>query len=360
MLYPTIPKGKLKGTYIGGGIFAILLGLPMLILFMSQFCLVAFGNSLWDLNNLGLNINLEFLNAVRLYAIYLALPLLLFFINFIGMFIGVSRSALFVKGASLAFIVSFILQHGLWIIDLNEATLQTFSYIAMALVVIGGALLVCGIVFRFLQSEQLKEHKANSFLIFTSCFLFVTGLLDSFGNLLAIPTDVIAWLFPLLMGFYGVSGGLWMLLTCRRSTLYEEAARKNKTVGFEPNNLSRIQRGNAGFQPKNIPPQSFQPQNIPQQNISQQNVVQNNIPNNAIQQQEAQKINPQMVKIQPTISPVKNQSEPKTQENSNPKSFPPRIPSFPPKLPQKMPPRLPPKLPPKMPPKTNKTTKEGE
>lgn len=336
MLYPSIPKGKVKGSYIGGGIFALLIGFPILLLFLPNFFDSAFNVWLWDWNNLGLNINLEFLNAIRSYVVYLALPLVLFFINVIVLFVEVSRSSLFLKSASLMFIISFVLQHGLWLLDVSDQTLQTLSYVAMGLVGFGFALLVMGMVFRFLPSESQNENRANSFLMFTAIYFFVFAVIDSFGTTFGLLTDFIGWAFPFFMGVYGIAGGLWMLLTSRRSTLYEQQARRNKSMGFSQNNPAMMRRISTG---------------VPEQNVNQ-NFTAPQIPNTNVPPAQ-QKINPLSVKPaeQRTVSVKETAS--KTAPATTPK-LPPKAPVNPSSLPPRLPPKLPTKLPPKLPPKTGK------
>ena len=86
MLYPEIPKGKIRGTYIAGAIFSIIAGAIILLLFIPEFFL-SFGVVTWDWNTLGIGMNLNFLNAMLSYLCYVAGFVCLFVINVIFMFI---------------------------------------------------------------------------------------------------------------------------------------------------------------------------------------------------------------------------------------------------------------------------------
>lgn len=350
MLYPEIPKSKHKPTYIGGGIFALLLGAPCLVLFLPPF-LLSFGIVVWDWNNLGLNA--DYLHFAVQWGGYLVLPALLLLVNLVGLFIGRSRSSFFFKLSGLLFVASFFVKYGLWFLG----SIGSLDIITLSIAIAGALSLVLGFIFRFLPSERENPNRAPSFLMFYAVFwLLVAGieLLASNVSLGGLSTSL-TWFFPEMLGLFGVVGGLWMISTARR---------RQENVG------ETVQETASGYYPGS-PTGGYAPQPAP--------MPQNNAINSKLNSAEPAK--PATVKTTKgtasnlsaeapsKTAPKATQAVPPQQGNIAPKPVPTtsapngqRAPGFvPPFPPGGLPPRMPnlpprmPNLPPKTPPK-----KQGE
>lgn len=367
MLYPEIPKSKIKGTYIAGGIFLLLFGIPVLLLFMQPF-FQEFNIILWDWNLLGLGINSEFINSVLHWVAYLVLPWILVFVNIAGMFTGISKSSLFVKGASLCFFLSFVLKYGLWIINIDASTIQMLGYLAMGLAGIGALLLITGFALRFTSSERQNENKASGFLMFTSTFWLIVALVDIIGGFVGLGANILKWILPIALGIYGLIGGILMILTCKRKTetkLTEKDIRINAEI-----NGAKIKETK---QKKQAEPFV---QNIPQNDIKPnvevvKPVAQAGQPAQPVAQTPSQPVQPPVqptshTPVQPAMPPrppippqgarppMPRPPMPQGVQGARP-PMPPRPPmpqgTRPPIPPQGVPPRMPPKIPPNFPPR---------
>lgn len=339
MLYPEIPKSKNKPTYIGGGIFALLLGAPCLVLFLPPF-LLSFGIVVWDWNNIGLNA--DYLQFAVQWGGYLVIPALLLIVNLVGLFIGRSRSSFFFKLSGLLFVASFFVKYGLWFLG----SLDFLNIITLVAAGTGAVSLILAFVFRFLPSERENPNRATSFLMFYAVFWLVVAGIELLASNVAIAglSASLTWFFPEMLGLFGVVGGLWMISTARR---------RQEKVG-EP--VSGDYPG--------LPMGGYAPQPAP--------MPQNNAINSKLNSAEPAK--PTTVKTTKgtasnlsaaapsKTAPKAAQTVPPQQENIAPKPVPTtsapngqRVPGFvPPFPPGGLPPRMP-NLPPKIPPK-----KQGE
>lgn len=351
MLYPEIPKSKRKPTYIGGGIFALLIGAPCLVLFLPPF-LLSFGIVLWDWNNVGLNWD-YLVFAAQWGALILGGLLLL--VNFVGLFIGVSRSSFFFKLSGLLFVASFFVKYGLWFIE----DISPMDIITMSVAGAGVLALLLGIIFRVLPSERKNPKRAPSFLMFYAVFwLLVAGVELLASSMLIVGlTESLEWFFLESLGLFGVIGGLWMIVTSRR--------RQEK-------NTDTVQPAMQGFAP--MPPTApagyYAPQSTPQtkgvqsklsaaqpNNQAQASGATQNISTAATPKATSAQASGVNQNITPTATPkgTPAQAQPLNRQPGVVPPFPGQAPRFvPPFPPRGLPPRIP-NLPPKLPPK-----KEGD
>lgn len=210
-------KGELRGAYVGGGIFAILLSIPLIFLFVPYFVHSVMGVFPWDPSQLG--INQEMIDYVLNMVCYL-LPALFFIINIIFLFIARSKSSVFIKLGTLLFLAYFVIKYTLLTVS-NITGFNLYDMLAnnsiIEYILVGGGLAftLIGIILTFVDKGH--PNRASAFLVF--CGLF--WMLAAAGQAL-IPMfmegaeNFLAYYEPFVLAVFGLLGGLMMLFCCRK------------------------------------------------------------------------------------------------------------------------------------------------
>lgn len=225
-----VQKGEIRGAYIGGGIFSILIAIPLIFLFLPFFIHSFTGTFLWDPSQIG--INSDMLNYVLTYICYL-LPALLFVINLICLFIAKSKSSIFLKLSTLLFILYFVINYSTITIsgfvgtDIH-AMLSGIPVLGYALVGGGAVCTILGIIFAI--TDKGHPNRASSFLVFSSIFWLIAAAALLLVPMFVSSVDLNTMYFePTVLALYGLIGGLFMLFGCHRKiVILPEGARKPK------------------------------------------------------------------------------------------------------------------------------------
>lgn len=218
MIYPEIPKTKFRSTYIAGGIFAFLIGIIAVGLFLPGLLKNCLGmNAPWDWNSVG--INGDMLQAISYLYINTLFPVILIFSVGASFFIGKAKSSVFMKFAMLSFFVALLVRY-IPIVSFPDSIKQI---IEIVFGVAGLAFMVLGFVFLLKGEGKTQAYHANSFHIFTVVFFFVFVLFDIIYNKISLGSNFeanYAYYFPAcLYGLFGIVGGIWMLVLMRRDPL---------------------------------------------------------------------------------------------------------------------------------------------
>ena len=317
-----VEKKGIKGAYIGGGIFAILFGLVLLFLYLPEFCWNVLNFQwIWDTSQLG--INNEFLVFIDTYLCYTGFPVLLFLISFICLFIGKSKGSVFLKLSCLFSFLMIILNYTavIFLFEIMLSIINFVNYINLGLAVLALLFMILGIVFMAIQKTH--PYRASSFLLFSAIFWLIVDVFMVLAGLLAI--EIIAmitstYLIPIALSLYGLIGGVWMLITCKRRIVImdkpvevaNETASNPPIVGVPNPNQPQMMPQNMNMQ-YNQQQQSFNitAQQMPQ--MAQQNMQQYQaMPQNAQPNQNAPLQNGQNVQQtqQPGVPPMQKQSAP--------------------------------------------------
>lgn len=349
MLYPEIPKTKNKPTYIGGGIFALLIGAPCLVLFLPPF-LLSFDIVIWDWNNIGLNA--DYLQFAVQWGGYLIIPALLLIVNIVGLFIGRSRSSFFFKLAGLLFVVSFFVKYGLWFLG----SLDFLNIITLVAAATGAVSLLLAFIFRFLPSERKNPNRATSFLMFYAVFWLVAVGIELLASyvLLGGLSASLSWFFPEMLGLFGVVGGLWMISTSRRRK--EDFNGTPSVSGYPPIvpiGTNQALQSTPSQSRKAMKVNSKAAKSAKKASAQASKSVSSNLESEILTATKINQSDSAMVKqsgtvsaTPPTTPPVPNGQRatgvPNFVPPFPPSGLPPRMPNLPPRMPN-----LPPKIPPK-------------
>ncbi len=289
MLYPEIPERKTKGTYIGGGIFLLLFGMPLLLLFLPYITDDFFNFSLWDWNMAGLGINVIFINSTRVLMTYFVLPLILVIINFVGLFIGKSKTDKYFKASSFCFLLGFAIKYAPQKFLTAESILSIFSYVSLGLFAIGIILLIVAFIKKNKQPKYAE--KASFFLIFTTIFWAIFAILDASLSLANIAEKFTKWVLPIGVCLFGFPGGLVMLCCCKRKFSNYDGKTEQSVQPQAVNSGANGNNSNESLSPQNQTSQNLQnASNVNNTNLNtnnptpaRQNMAGNN-PNNSLNQ----------------------------------------------------------------------------
>ncbi len=314
-----VEKGDVRGAYIGGGIFAILIALPLTFLFLPYFIYAITGFFIWDPGQLGINSSM--LEYVLNFFCYF-LPLILFLISFVCIFIARSKGSVFLKISTAFYFLYFVLYYttnplSIFIgTDIN-ALIKSIPYINYIVIGLGTIFALLGIIFAGIQKGN--PNRASSFLVFSSIFWLVMSVLDVVMPMIFSNNfSVIEYYLPTVLALYGLMGGIWMLIGCRKKIVIlpegERKVKKNAKVKNEQNNNDmanggqqinlggqQIPVGGMAQQNFNAVPQQFNGA-MPQQGFNQQvmqhsqgnpNVMQNGMAPNGMPQRPMTNVAPQ-------------------------------------------------------------------
>ncbi len=289
MLYPEIPERKTKGTYIGGGIFLLLFGMPLLLLFLPYITDDFFNFSLWDWNMAGLGINVIFINSTRVLMTYFVLPIILIIINFIGLFIGKSKTDKYFKASSFCFLLGFAIKYAPQKFSVAENILSILSYVSLGLFAIGIILLIVAFIKKHKQPKYAE--KASFFLIFTAVFWAIFAILDASLSLANIAEKFTKWVLPIGVCLFGFPGGLVMLCCCKRKFSNYDGKTEQSVQPQAVNSGANGNNSNESLSPQNQTSQNLQnASNVNNTNLNtnnptpaRQNMAGNN-PNNSLNQ----------------------------------------------------------------------------
>ena len=217
MLYPEMPKSKKKTSYIVGGIFALLVGLIIFLLFLPSFMDKNFGFKPWDWTTIIPNLNADFFGAVGFY-LKLALPIILFLCALSSLFMGLSKSGGMFKGSIMASTLALIFKDSLEPANLTSGAENILAYVEYALIGIALILAILGIVLRFIGDEPYAPHRANSFHFFASFALIVIIAIDVFASVFNISSILSNenYYIGTVFGLFLIISAVWMFCTSTR------------------------------------------------------------------------------------------------------------------------------------------------
>ena len=260
-----VQKKGVKGSYIGGGIFAVLFGLVLLFLYLPDFVWEIFTFQwVWDTSMVG--INEEFMGFITSYLCYVGFPLLLFVITFVSIFIGVSKGSVFFKISTISSLLVVILNYVIktLLFDVYNSMASFVNYINIGLTAVAFIFFVLGIVFMALQKTH--PYRATSFHLFSAIFWILVCaviILAGFLDIVKLQMVVANHLIPIALSLYGLIGGVWLFITCKRRIVIvnEEPVEIANTVasndavvgtpnpqGFAPNMQEQPQNNMPNFE----------------------------------------------------------------------------------------------------------------
>ena len=238
MIHPEIPKSKKKTSYITGGVFALLVGIILFLLFLPSFLDKNFGFKPWDWTTIIPNMNDTFFSNVG-YWMTLLIPVILFLCAVSSFFMGLSKSSGFFKGSITATSLALVLKHSLMPANLTDGFKDVLGYIALGLIIAALVLAVLGTVFRFLGDEPYVPFKANTFHFFASYALILISAIDVLAGMLNITSIMNNpnYYFGAIFGLYLVICGVWMFCTSTRDP-------SEFGTGYERENILQEQNKN--------------------------------------------------------------------------------------------------------------------
>ncbi len=340
MLYPEMPKSKRKSSYIVGGIFALLVGLIIFLLFLPSFLDKNFGFKPWDWNTIIPNMNNTFFGQVGFY-LGIVLPVTLFLCAVASLFMGLSKSSGLFKGSVMASTLALILKHSLAPANFTSQVTNFFAYIEYALVIIALILAILATVFRFIGEEPYAPFRANSFHFYASYGLIVVTAFDVFAGLFGLDAIVanVSYYIGAVFGLFLIIAGIWMFCTSTRDPSeygigYERDAKINadkKVNQTKENAQTQSPQQNTTQQQETTQQQNTTPQQPrigpdgkPLPPIPPRPPMPNGQPQPNMQQPNAQPFNAQQQNAQANMEKAPQTSGQAPQGTNRPASVPPK------------------------------------
>ena len=303
MIYPEIPKSKRKSSYIVGGIFAIFVGIILLLLFLPKFTDKILGIVLFDWSTILPSITPDFFLNVGNY-VQIALPIVLFLCVVASFFMGLSKSSMFLKISIACSTLAYLLKYSLTPANLTNSIVNALNYFEYVLFALAFVFIILGIIFRFKGNEVYVPYHANSFHIFSSIALFVILSLDVFSKILKIDsiTSNSRYYYCAVIALFLIIAGIWMLCSSKRDP-------SEFGTGYEREHKK---------QPKDAQEQQAQADN----QLNAQNVNEQNAQNSNEQNAEAPEQNAQEQQTQQTTQQVFADGRPTPQPEPQPQANP--------------------------------------
>ena len=250
-----MPKSKKKMSYIVGGIFALLVGAIIFLLFLPSFLDKNFGFKPWDWTTIIPDLNSDFFGAIGFY-MKLALPIVLFLCAVSSLFMGLSKSGGMFKGSIMASTLALVLKHSLEPANLTSSMKGVIDYVCIGLLIAAIVLAILASVFRFLGEEPYAPFRANSFHFFASYALILITFFDVFAGIFGINSILsnVNYYLGAMLGLFLIVASIWMFCTSNRDPSefgvgYERDAKIKADQKGQPAQAGQEQPAQAAPQP---------------------------------------------------------------------------------------------------------------